>query len=74
MMNRASRGPDWAFLIMDRLSEPDPDVDHAQAAAQSPHKTVGHNRAKSRIGEQKMIVGPLRPPGNDDQQQPDDGA
>ena len=54
--------------------ESDPDIKQSQAAAQAAHKTVGDECAKSGRAEQKMVVGPLRPPGQDDQKNPYRGA
>ena len=56
------------FVIVDRFGEADPDVEQTQSAAQPAKKTVGHDGAQIGITQQEGVVGPLRGPGQNDQQ------
>src|SRR5215467_6900791 len=58
------------LVIMQRLPETDPDVEQTQAAAKPTKEAAGHDRTKARERQQKVVIGPLRSPGKDDEQHP----
>src|SRR5579863_840309 len=62
------------FVVVDRFPESNPNVQHTQTAANSAHKSVGDKCPQRRIHQQQTIVGPLRPPGKNNQQHTDDGT
>ena len=63
-----------AIVIVEGFPEADPDVEQPQAAAQPAKKTGGDESTQPGIGEKKIIVGPLRRPGQDQKQDAGDGA
>ena len=62
------------FVIVQRFPEADPDIEQAQPAAQAAKKTGGYQGAKPGIRKQKIVVGPIRGPGQNQKQDAGDGA
>jgi hypothetical protein len=56
------------FVVVERLPETDPDIEQAQAAAQAAEEAVGDHITEGRKREQQIVVGPLRSPRKNDQQ------
>jgi len=52
----------------------DPDIEQSQAAAQAANKTVGNKGPQSGRTEQKVVVRPFRPPGQDQEKNSHGGA
>ena len=48
------------LVVVERLPETDPDVEQAQAAAQTTEEAIGHYRAKHRKRQRQVVVSPLR--------------
>ena len=62
------------IVVVEGFPEADPDVEQTQAAAQ-PAKKPGRNQStKPGIGKQNIVVGPLRGPGEDQEQNSGDSA
>ena len=55
---------------MDCFPKSNPDVQHAQPRAQAAHKTTGEYGTQCGRPQQKIVVGPFRPPGKNDKQYP----
>ena len=62
------------FPILNRLPEPNPDIEHAQARADTAGKAVFKNCAEGWKRQEQMIVRPLRTPRQDHQHDPNGGA
>jgi len=62
------------FVVVERLPEADPDIEQSQAAAETSEEPVIHHGAQAGIREQEVVVGPLRRPGEDDEQHSRHGA
>jgi hypothetical protein len=53
------------------LPESDPDIENAQTAANSANEATGKDVTQTGVGKKKVVVGPLRPPGHDYQEDAD---
>jgi hypothetical protein len=62
------------FVVMEGFPEADPDIEYSQAAAYATKKTGGDKGTKPGIGEKKIIIGPLRGPRQDHEQDAGNGA
>ncbi len=62
------------FVIVDSFPESDPDVEHAKAAAQAANEVIGNEGSQGWPAQEQAIVGPLRPPGHDNEQDAHYGA
>lgn len=61
-------------VVMQSFPEADPDVEQSQAAAQSSKKSGGDDGTQPRERQKKIIVGPLRHPGQNYEQNSSHGA
>jgi hypothetical protein len=59
---------------MEGFPEADPDVEQTQTAAQATKKSGGDQSSKPGIGKQKVVVGPLGSPRQNQQQNPGHGT
>ena len=62
------------IVIVEGFPEADPDVEQTQAATQAAKKTGRDQSAKPGISEQKIVVGPLGRPGQNQEQHAGNGA
>jgi len=62
------------IVIVKGFPETYPNIEQTQAAAQAAKEASGDERAKPGKREQKIIVGPLRGPGQDHEQDAGDGT
>jgi len=62
------------FVVVEGLPKADPDVEQAEATTEAANEAGGHQRAQPRVGEQKIVVGPLGSPGKDNEQDSSYGA
>jgi len=59
---------------MNRLPEPDPDIQKPQSAANSTNETVGKESTNQGVCQENAIVRPFRSPRDDHQQNTSNGA
>ena len=62
------------LVVVESLPEADPDVEHSQTGADAPEESAGNERPQAGEGEEQVIVGPFRRPGENDQQNPGNRA
>src|SRR5580704_8734191 len=76
-MHPPVRHPGRALLmlvVVERLPETNPNIEQAQAAAKATEKTVGDHGTQSGEREQEVIIGPLRSPRKNDEQDTSNGT
>jgi len=62
------------IVIVKGFPEADPNIEQTQAAAQAAKESGWDQGTKPGIGKQKIVVGPLRGPGQNHEQDSGDGA
>jgi hypothetical protein len=62
------------FVVVEGFPEADPDVEQSQAAAQAAKEAGGDQGTKPGKREQQIVVGPLRGPGQDHEEDAGDSA
>src|SRR5580698_3397652 len=60
----------FPFVVVDGFPKSHPDVEHTEAATDPAHETAGNNSSQRGMGQQQMVVSPLRAPWKNDQQHP----
>jgi hypothetical protein len=62
------------FVVVEGLTETDPDIEQAQTAADATEEAVGNHSAERRKREQQIVVSPLGSPRQNDEQDSRDGT